>query len=76
MASGNVHVVPGGHGWAVKPEGKPPVSRHRTQGAAEDAGRRLARQNQSELVIHRPNGQIRDKDSYGGDPNPPKDTKH
>jgi len=27
-------------------------------------------------VTHRPNGQIRDKDSYGPDPCPPRDTKH
>ena len=38
--------------------------------------RHLAQQNQSELVIHRPNGQIRDKDSLGKDPMPPKDSKH
>jgi hypothetical protein len=37
--------------------------------------RHLAQQNQSELVIHRPNGQIRDKDSFGKDPMPPKDSK-
>ncbi|MCB9858801.1 MAG: DUF2188 domain-containing protein [Phycisphaerales bacterium] len=77
MAKKNIHVVPQGKQWAVKPEGsKEPVSKHRTQGAAEDAGRKLARKNEGELVIHRPNGQIRDKDSYGNDPNPPKDTKH
>ncbi|MCW5775355.1 MAG: DUF2188 domain-containing protein [Phycisphaeraceae bacterium] len=72
----NIHVVPHGSGWQVKPEGGGPVSNHRTQGSAEDAGRRLAQQNHSELVIHRPNGQIRDKDSYGNDPPRSKDTKH
>lgn len=72
----NVHIVPNGNGWQVKPEGGHPVSSHRTQGDAEDAGRRLARQNHSELVIHRPNGQIRDKDSFGNDPPRSKDTKH
>jgi len=76
MSKRNVHVVPQGNKWAVKPEGKPPVSTHRTQEAAEDAGRRMAKQGETELVIHRPNGQIRDKDSYGNDPNPPKDTRH
>ena len=60
----------------MKPEGSKPVSNHRTQGAAEEAGRRIAKENKSELVIHRPNGQIRDKDSFGNDPNPPKDKKH
>ena len=29
------------------------------------------RRKQTELVIHRPNGQIRDKDSHGSDPYPP-----
>ncbi|MBX3422768.1 MAG: four helix bundle protein [Pirellulaceae bacterium] len=33
----------------------------------------VTQQNQSELVIHRPNGQIRDKESFGNDPCPPKD---
>jgi hypothetical protein len=28
------------------------------------------------VVIHRRNGQIRDSDSYGGDPCPPRDRKH
>ncbi|MEK6701961.1 MAG: DUF2188 domain-containing protein [Planctomycetota bacterium] len=77
MAKGqNVHVVPNGNNWQVKPEGGRPVSNHRTQGAAETAAKPIARQNQAEVVIHRPNGQIRDKDSFGNDPNPPKDKKH
>ena len=76
MVKKNMHVVPNGKGWAVKPEGAAkPLSTHRTQRAASDAGRKVAKQNQSELVIHLPNGQIRDKDSYGNDPCPPKDTK-
>lgn len=77
MSKRNIHVVPSGNRWAVKPEGSSqPASTHLTQGAAAQAGRRLAQANQSELVIHRPNGQIRDKDSYGNDSCPPKDTKH
>jgi hypothetical protein len=28
------------------------------------------------LVIHGKDGKIQDKDSFGNDPNPPKDTKH
>jgi hypothetical protein len=27
-------------------------------------------------VIHRPDGRIRDSDSYGNDPHPPLDQKH
>jgi hypothetical protein len=77
MSKKNVHVVPSGNGWAVEEAGRSsPVSNHRTQSAAENAARPVARRNESELVIHRPNGQIRDSDSYGGDPTPPRDTKH
>lgn len=77
MSNGkNVHVVPSGNGWQVKPEGGKPVSNHRTQAAAAKAAKPIAQQNKSEVVIHRPNGQIRDTDSYGNDPNPPKDRKH
>lgn len=76
MAKKNVHVVPDGKGWAVKTEGAAkPLSNHKTQQTAAEAGKKVAKANQSELVIHRPNGQIRDKDSYGNDPCPPKDTK-
>ena len=77
MAKKNVHVVPNGNRWAVKPEGEvKPLSTHRTQELATNAGKKVAQQNQSELVIHRPNGQIRDKDSFGNDPCPAKDGKH
>ncbi|MCK4624770.1 MAG: DUF2188 domain-containing protein [Phycisphaerae bacterium] len=76
-AKRNVHVVPSDKGWDVKKAGsKTVVSHHRTQKAAAESGRKAAKAEQSELVIHRPNGQIRDKDSFGPDPCPPKDTKH
>lgn len=76
MAKKNVHVVPDGNKWAVKPEGQKPTSTHRTQQAAIDKAKATAKKNESEVVIHRPDGRIRDKDSYGNDPNPPKDHKH
>jgi len=50
---------------------EPPYSRCRRAGGSE-----VRPGNESELVIHRPNGQIRDKDSFGNDPNPPRDRKH
>lgn len=70
MAKGrDIHVVPHGPGkWQVKPEGGRSVSDHRTQQAAIDKARPLARRNESELVIHRPSGEIRDADSHGHDP--------
>lgn len=72
----NIHIVPNGNRWQVKPENSRSVSSHRTQQNAINSGIPLARENKSELVIHRPDGTIRDKDSYGNDPNPPKDKRN
>ncbi len=73
----NVHVVPLGDKWAVKEEGRDsPLSTHRTQDAAIEAAVPVAQGNQADVVIHRPDGTIRDRDSYGPDPFPPRDTKH
>lgn len=73
MAGKNQHVVPRGNAWAVKGEGnKRATSIHDTQKQATDAARRIAQSQGSELVVHRPNGRIRDKDSHGCDPHPPK----
>lgn len=72
MTKKNQHVVPNGDGWGVRGEGNERLtSRHRTQGEAIDAARDIATRNRSEVVIHRPDGRIRDRDSYGNDPFPP-----
>jgi len=72
MAKRNQHVVPHAEGWAVKPEGgKRPSSVHDTQQEAIDRAREIARNQESELFIHRPDGRIRERDSYGNDPFPP-----
>ena len=69
----NQHVVPHENGWAVRGEGNQRVtSTHGTQAEAIEAGREIAANQQSELFIHRPNGQIRERNSYGNDPYPPK----
>jgi len=69
----NQHVVPHGSEWAVRGEGNGrPTSLHRTQAEAIEAAREIARSQQSELVIHRSDGRIRDRDSYSTDPLPPK----
>ena len=47
-----------------------------TQTEAIKIAREIAINQKSEVVIHRPDGTIRDKDSYGNDPNPPKDKGH
>lgn len=73
----NVHVVPHDDGWAVRREGNERSSSvHDTQRDAIDAAREAARRDQSELFIHGKDGKIRDRDSYGNDPFPPRDTKH
>lgn len=68
----NRHVVPRGDRWAVVTEGGSRAgSLHDTQREAIEAGRRGAMRDRSELFIHRPNGQIRERSSYGNDPYPP-----
>ena len=59
----NQHVVPHGNGWADRGEGNE---------RATDAAREIATNQQSEVLIHGRNGQIRERNSYGNDPCPPK----
>ncbi|MBQ0900865.1 DUF2188 domain-containing protein [Micromonospora sp. U21] len=69
-----VHVVPQDEGWAVRREGNQRASSvHETQAEAERQGRTAARAGETEFYLHGRNGQIRKRDSYGNDPNPPKD---
>ncbi len=73
----NQHVVRRGSGWAVRGEGNGrDTSLHDTQSDAIDAAREIAINQRSEVVIHGRDGKIRDKDSYGNDPCPPRDRKH
>lgn len=77
MSKKNQHVVPSGKNWAVKGGGNDrKTAIVTTQAEAIKIAREIAINNKSEVVIHRPDGTIRDKDSYGNDPNPPKDKKH
>lgn len=69
----NQWVVPHGGGWAQRGEGNSKVTRtFDTQREAIDAARRTARRERSELLIQGQDGQIRERDSYGPDPHPPK----
>jgi hypothetical protein len=73
----NQWVVRRGGGWAVRGEGSGQItSKHRTQAAAIDVATSIARGQKSEVIIQGVDGKIRDRDSYGSDPFPPKDTKH
>lgn len=71
--SKRIHVVPHGSDWAARREGAGRVgSVHSTQAQAEAAARATAVRERGEVIIHRPDGRIRDANSYGSDPFPPK----
>jgi uncharacterized protein YdaT len=69
----NQHVVPHSDNWAVKGEGNSKAtSIHSTQREAIEQARNIAQNQKSELFIHGENGRIRERNSYGNDPFPPK----
>ncbi|KKR21664.1 MAG: hypothetical protein UT48_C0005G0037 [Parcubacteria group bacterium GW2011_GWE2_39_37] len=70
----NIHVTHRKSGdWAVIGEGDQRASSlSNTQKEAIELARQLAINNKSELVIHRVDNKIRDKDSFGNDSFPPK----
>lgn len=69
----NQHVVPHGDKWQVRGEGNErSTGTFDTQKEAINRAREIARNQESELLIHGRNGQIRDRNSYGNDPFPPK----
>lgn len=71
------HVVKNGDVWQVKGEGNSRATKNfQTQRDAIEHARGIAQNQESEVVIHGRDGKIRDSDSYGRDPNPPKDKKH
>jgi Uncharacterized protein conserved in bacteria (DUF2188) len=68
-----VHVTPRGDRWAVEREGAQRASSlHDTQADAAREGRETARREHVELYLHGRDGRIRQRDSYGHDPHPPK----
>ena len=69
MAKKNQHVVPYKDKWAVRGDGNDRVtSVNDTQSSAIEAARGIAINNKAEVVIHRSDGTIRDKNSYGNHP--------
>jgi len=77
MPKKDIHVVPREDGWAVRREGaQRDSSHHDRKSEAMDAARDTARRERVEVVEHGKDGRIQDSDSYGSDPNPPRDNKH
>lgn len=70
----HLHIVRLDDGWAIKQENTPGyiVRGVDTQEQARQQARPLAQTIHCEVFTHRPNGQIRGRDSYGNDPFPPK----
>jgi Uncharacterized protein conserved in bacteria (DUF2188) len=73
MAKSGQHVVPNGGGWAVRRAGaSKTTSTYKTQGEAITAAKRIAQNQRSGVYIHGKDGRIRERNSYGNDPHPPK----
>jgi len=63
--------------FTVKQAGNPtPLTPPTTQANAIAKAIPMAKANRGEVVIQGRDGKFRDSDSYGNDPNPPKDRKH
>lgn len=73
----NQHVTPRGDVWQVKGAGNQKATKlFSTQAEAEKYAREIAKNQHSELLVHRKDGRIRSKDSFGNDSCPPKDKEH
>ena len=69
----NQHVVPNNGRWGIKGEGNTKLtSTFDTQAEAIAKAREISRNQQSELFIHGADGRIRERDSHGNDPCPPR----
>lgn len=66
---GAVHTTTkhGGSGWVNQVDGRV-TSTHRTKENAEKAGREQARHRETEHVVHKRDGTIGERNSYGNDP--------
>lgn len=72
----NQYIVPTKDGWGVRAEGSGKLTRAtKTKSEAMKIGKQIAINQQSELTIMGKDGKIQKKNSYGSDPNPPKDGK-
>lgn len=69
----NQHVVPTNGRWGIRGEGNTRLTQtFDTQRQAYERAREIAINQQSELFIHNRQGRIRERNSYGNDPYPPK----
>jgi hypothetical protein len=73
MPKKSQHVVLGEKGWSVRRAGAARATGvFGTQAEAIDAATRIARNQGTEVYIHGRDGRIRERNSYGNDPHPPR----
>lgn len=75
MSKNSYHVIAKvDGGWSVKRTGAERATRtFATQKDAITYGRNISRSHATELIVHRKDGRLSSKESFGKDPNPPKD---
>ncbi|MWJ18044.1 DUF2188 domain-containing protein [Clavibacter michiganensis subsp. michiganensis] len=67
------HVVPSDDGWSVRKAGATKATRNfTTQQDAISAATKIAQNQRGEVYIHGRDGRIRERNSFGNDPHPPK----
>jgi hypothetical protein len=77
MSAKSKHVVtnPSG-GWSVRNSGAARASRvFKTEGDAVKYAREVARHEGAELYVHRRDGTVRERESYGAERLPPRDRR-
>ena len=73
MAKKGQHVVPSGGKWSVRKAGASRASgTFDTQKEAVKKATDIARNQKTEVYVHGKDGRIRERNSYGNDPHPPK----
>lgn len=71
MAKRSNHVIPAKNGWKVKKSGSTKASKtFKTKKEARAFGIKLSKKEETELYIHKRNGTIQNRNSYGNDPHP------
>ena len=68
MGKKEVHTVKTDKGWANKLPGGKVLSNHQKKDTAQAAGRKQAIERKAEHVVHKVDGTIGEKNSYGNDP--------
>ena len=67
------HVVPNGEKWSIRKAGSERASgTFDTQKEAVENAKKIAKNQKTELYIHGRDGRIRERNSYGKDPYPPR----